>query len=117
MTCHYTLDEWKALSDEERNTIRNARNAAKKEREQRGKQSQGNNKKKCNVSAATSTNTDEDESEQEIDVHEGNVEHIIRQKGMAAVNTEDAGDHMTSRHNTRARIKAVQTICHIRNNL
>jgi hypothetical protein len=38
LTRHYTLEEWKALSDEERNKIRNARNSAKKEREKQGKQ-------------------------------------------------------------------------------
>jgi len=45
------------------------------------------------------------------------VEEIIRQKGIAAMNTEDAGDHMISRRNTRSRIHAVQTIRHIPYNL
>jgi hypothetical protein len=104
LTRHYTLEEWKALTDEERQKVLNARKAKKAERDkQKGKKSPQNGKR--NV-ASVNTTEDKDE-EQEIDVHEGNVAQILRQKGIASVSTDDAGDHMTSRRNTIARINAV----------
>jgi len=110
LTRHYTLEEWKALTDEERQKVLNARKAKKAERDkQKGKKSPQSGKR--NV-ASVNTTEDEDE-EQEIDVHEGNVAQILRQKGIASVSTDDAGDHMTSRRNTRARINAVHSIKHI----
>jgi hypothetical protein len=51
LTRHHTLEEWKALTEEEHTKVRNARQAAKKEREKRGKQ-QG--KTKRNVAAIIS---------------------------------------------------------------
>jgi hypothetical protein len=116
ITRHYTLEEWKALSEDERQKVLNARNATKREREKRGTQTsqpQGNNKNKRNVAATTSNATEDNDNDSEIEVHEGNVAQILRQKGIAAVNTEDAGDHMTSRRNIRTRINAVQTIRHV----
>jgi hypothetical protein len=116
LTRHYTPDEWKALTDEERQKVRNARNAAK---EKKNKQQQGNNNQnnqkgnKRNVAAVTGDNSAAYGDEEEIDVHEGNVVQILRQKGIASVSTDDAGDHMTSQRNTRLRINAIHTICHV----
>jgi len=112
LTRHYTAEEWKMLSEEERQKIRNARNAKKNARDKASKNPQQNQQTpKRNVACVTGT-VEGDDSEPEIDVHEGNVAQILRQKGIASVSTDDAGDHMTSRRNTRARINAV---CSVRN--
>jgi len=65
------------------------------------------------VAAVTGDNSVAHGDEEEIDVHEGNVAQILHQKGIANVSADDAGDHMTSRRNTRLRINAIHTIRHV----
>jgi hypothetical protein len=99
------------LTEEERQKVRNARNAKKKSKDKPNETSQQNPKR--NVASVTGNVDGGDENEAKIDVHEGNVAQILCHKGIVSVSTDDAGDHMTSRRNTRARINAVHTVRHV----
>jgi len=58
----------------------------------------------------TPNESQDDDDQSFIDVHAGNVAEIIHKKNIATVYTEDARDHMSSRHKDRNKHKRINMI-------
>ncbi len=114
LTRSYSPAEWRALTNEERKKVLEARAEAKAKgnANRDNKKNNGSmNSSRRNASAVSTNdnNSSGGSDDGEILVHAGNIAEVIRQKNIPNAPPTDAGDHMSSRRNKSARINMMSS--------
>jgi hypothetical protein len=109
LTRSYSPAEWRALSNEERKKVLEARAKAKADRANDNTNTgAGRNANNKRTTAAVNTQ-DSGSEEGDILVHAGNVAEVLRQKNVPNAPPADAGDRMSSRKSKSTRINMLSS--------